>query len=92
VHTIGAQPGQRPTANVSIEWKAALERIIVLDEADATEGWTVVAEGRGQLSAGVCRALQEECPNKANVVYVSTQCPAKQVLQPNCSSAIGIPK
>jgi hypothetical protein len=88
----GSVTGERPGVNASIEWLAAPERIIVLDEADPQEGWTVVDPTTGLLSRGVCDALrkqQNETPNKANALYLSTQCPAKRALQPTCGNGIG---
>ncbi len=74
-----------PGVNVSIEWKAAPGRVIALDAEDAIEGWVRKDATTGQLSKGVCVALKEENPpNKALGVFVSTTCPAKRVNQPYC--------
>jgi hypothetical protein len=88
----GSAAGERPQVNASIEWAAAPERIIVLDEGDAQEGWTVVSPTTGRLSRGVCDALRKqasETPNKANALFLSTQCPSKRALQPSCGNGIG---
>ena len=86
----------RPRVNVSIRWKAAENRVIVLDHGDANEGWTVEA-GRGRLSPGVCASLfdLEPDPRKRQIfdqaldVWVATQCPAKIGLQPFCTAKDG---
>jgi len=86
----------RPRSNVSIRWKAAEDRVIVLDHGDPVEGWTI-ASGRGLLSPGVCASLLdlEPDPKKRQIfdqaldVWVSTQCAAKVNLQPFCTGKDG---
>ncbi len=86
----------RPRVNVSIRWKAAENRVIVLDQGDPVEGWTFAA-GRGVLSPGVCASLLDLEPNpkrrqifdQALDVWVSTQCAAKVSLQPFCTGKDG---
>jgi hypothetical protein len=83
----------RPKVNVSVVWEAAKSRVIVLDEGDAIEGWTV--EGtRGRLSKGVCislkdknpKASERQVPDQALEVRVSSACPSKRTKQPFCTS------
>lgn len=90
--------GERVRANVSIRWKAADNRVIVLDSEDEVEGWTFDASTkRGKLSPGVCESLldQESDPKKRRVydqaldVWISTRCAAKVGLQPFCTSKDG---
>lgn len=86
--------GARPAANVSIRWAAAQNRIIVLDEGDAIEGWTVSADdpGVGRISAGVCKSLldpetdprKREVPDQALDARISLGCAAKSPTQPFC--------
>jgi hypothetical protein len=88
--------GGRPKVNVSIRWAAANNRVIVLDEGDAVEGWTREGE-RGRLSKGVCVSLfdpepdpkKRAVPDQALDARISTKCAAKSSLQPYCSSATG---
>jgi hypothetical protein len=92
-----SREGERPRVNVSIRWKAAPSRVIVLDVDDPIEGWTRVADGRGKLSAGVCASLldQEPDPKKRLIydqaldVWLSTRCAAKTGSQPYCTSSDG---
>lgn len=90
--------GERVRANVSIRWKAADNRVIVLDSEDAIEGWTYdPSSKRGKLSEGVCASLldQETDPKKRRIydqaldVWISTRCAAKVGLQPYCTSKDG---
>lgn len=89
--------GERPRVNVSIRWKAADQRVIVLDSADPIEGWTLEPDGRGRLSKGVCASLldPEPDPRKRQIfdqaldVWVSTGCAAKIGLQPFCTTKDG---
>jgi hypothetical protein len=86
----------RPRVNVSIRWKAAENRVIVLDHGDPVEGWTIES-GRGRLSPGVCASLLDLEPDpkrrqifdQALDVWVSTQCAAKVNLQPFCTGKDG---
>jgi len=87
----------RARANVSIQWAVAPERVIVLDEGDAIEGWTFVGERRVRLSEGVCLSLRDVTdeqgarlvPDEALGVFVATTCSAKKKLQPFCRSSDG---
>jgi len=89
--------GERPRVNVSIRWKAAPNRVIVLDSGDGIEGWTLGDDRRGRLSQGVCASLLDPEPDpkkrlifdQALDVWVSTKCAAKQSLQPFCTSKDG---
>lgn len=90
-------PGARPAVNVSIRWAAAQNRVIVLDEGDAVEGWTVSPEnpGLGRISAGVCKSLldpetdprKREVPDQALDARISLGCAAKVPTQPFCRRA-----
>ena len=89
--------GEQPRVNVSIRWKAAPNRVIVLDSADPAEGWTLGDDRRGRLSPGVCASLLDLEPDpkkrvifdQALDVWVSTKCSAKSGLQPFCTSKDG---
>jgi hypothetical protein len=92
-----AAAGGRPDVNVSIRWAAASNRVIVLDEGDGVEGWTVVPENPslGRVSAGVCKSLldpepdpeKREVPDQALDARISVGCAAKSPTQPFCRRA-----
>jgi hypothetical protein len=83
--------GARPKLNVSIRWAAASTRVIVLDEGDAIEGWTIEGS-RGRLSKGVCDSLRDKeqdpkkraVPDQALDARIAQTCLAKQATQPFC--------
>lgn len=87
----------RARANVSIQWAVAPERVIVLDEGDAIEGWTFVGPSRVRLSEGVCLSLRDVLdedgnrlvPDEALGVFVSTSCAPKKKLQAFCTASDG---
>jgi hypothetical protein len=87
----------RPHVNVAVQWRDAPRRIIALEYGNTQEGWTVTAEGRGKLSAGVClsyfepgvRPEERAVPEKAEGVYVSVRCPAHDPAEPFCRAADG---
>jgi hypothetical protein len=87
-------------ANVSIRWAAAQDRLIVLDEGDAREGWIRTEPGRGKLAPGLCAAYAEQKPfasdpkpfsNEVRLVFdraydlaVSEECETKTGRLPFC--------
>jgi hypothetical protein len=82
--------------NVSIRWAAAENRVIVLDEGDGEEGWTLSADKTtGKLAPGICAAYADPKPFKdpARAVYdraldvavsSSTKCVVKNQKLPFC--------
>jgi hypothetical protein len=83
--------------NISIRWRDAPDRIIVLDADDPVEGWSRISATRALLSKGVCASLRDAeplkskraVPEQALDVYLSTRCPSKKPLQPFCPAPSG---
>jgi hypothetical protein len=88
-------------SNVSIRWAAADNRVIVLDEGDGEEGWTLSKDKTtGKLAPGICAAYADPKPFKdpLRAVYdraldvavsSSAKCLAKSVKLPFCPVADG---
>ncbi len=83
--------------NISVRWRDAADRIIVLDAGDAIEGWTRTSDTLGVLSKGVCESLRDTegdpskraVPEQAIDIHLATACPTKLPLQPFCPGVDG---